>query len=131
MAGVSDFAEKLLLDYIMGGASPTRPTVWAVGLSTASPVASAGSEIAAGSGYARNTLTAGAAASPAGSVSNVNAMSFGPFSTGCTVSGITVWDNMTIANGNLLWYGVLATPRTIGAGDSLTMVQGALVITIT
>jgi len=57
-------------------------------------------------------------------------MSFGPFSSGCTVQGVTVWDQ-TATGGNLLWYGQLATARTLGAGDSLTINTGQLVLGVT
>lgn len=128
MANVSDYLEKACLDWAMGGASPTRPTAWYVGLGTAAPNASAGSELTM-AGYTRQTVTFGAAASPAGTVSNAATMSFGPFSTGCTLSGIQVWD--ASAAGNMLWYGVLATPRTLGAGDSITFAAAAVTASLT
>lgn len=130
MAGISDYAEKAMLDWLMGGATPTRPAAWGVGLSVGTPNASAGSEIATGSGYVRATATFVAAASPAGSCSNSNAMTFGPFSSGCTVQALHVWDTTTTA-GNMLWYGQLATARTLGAGDSLIINAGQLILTLT
>jgi len=130
MAGIADYNEKVMLDYVCLGATPTRPAGQGVGLSTAVPNASSGSEIATGSGYARQSPSFAAAASPAGTVSNASTMSFGPFSSGCTISGITVWDQ-TATGGNLLWYGVLATARTLGAGDSLTIAPGQLVLGVT
>src|SRR6478609_723350 len=113
MAGISDYNEKVMLDYVCLGATPTRPAGQGVGLSVATPNASSGSEIATGSGYARQSPGFGAAASPAGTVTNATAMTFGPFSSGCTVQGVTVWDQ-TATGGNLLWYGQLATARTLG-----------------
>lgn len=128
MANLSDFSEKACLDWLMGGATPTRPSAWAIGLGTAVPNASAASELTM-AGYTRQVVTFGAAASPAGSVSNANTMSFGPFSTGCTLSGVHVWDGT--GGANFLWYGSLATARTLGAGDSLTFAVGAITASLT
>jgi hypothetical protein len=130
MTGIADYNEKVMLDYVCGGATPTRPTAWGVGLSVGTPNASAGSEIATGSGYARQSPSFAAAASPAGTVSNASNMTFGPFSSGCTVQGLQVWDQ-TATGGNMLFYGQLATARTLGAGDSLTINAGQLVIGVT
>lgn len=130
MANISDYAEKAMLDWVLGGATPTRPSVWGVGLSLGAPNASAGSEVGTGSGYTRQTVTFAAAASPAGSVSNANAMTFGPFSSAQSISGLVVTDTLA-TGGNMLWYGTLTTARTVAPGDSLVIAAGALVITLT
>jgi hypothetical protein len=129
MAGISAYAEKAMLDWVLLGATPTRPTNIAVGLSVGTPTAASASEIATGSGYGRATCTFAAAASPAGSASNSNAMTFGPFSTGCTVAALQVWDQVA-TGGNMLWFGLLATARTLGAGDSLIINAGQLIHTL-
>lgn len=130
MTGIADYNEKVMLDYVCGGATPTRPAAWGVGLSVATPNASAASEIATGSGYGRQSPFFAAAASPAGTVSNASNMTFGPFSSGCTVQGLIVFDQ-TATGGNMLFFGQLATARTIGAGDSVTINSGQLVIGVT
>jgi len=130
MAGISDYNKPLMLNWIAVMAqTPTRPSNIAVGLSVGTPVSSSGSEIATGSGYARATCSFNAAASPAGSVSNSNAMTFGPFSSGCTVQALQVWDQ-TATGGNMLWFGQLATARTLGAGDSLIINAGQCILTL-
>lgn len=130
MAAISAYAEKAMLDWVLGGATPTRPAAWAIGLSVGTPSSVSASEIATGSGYTRQGVTFPAAASPAGSASNSLAATFGPFSTGCTVQGVHVWDTSAATAGNMLWYGLLATARTLGAGDSLVINAGALTITL-
>ena len=131
MANVSAYAEKALLDWILGGASPSQPATRAIGLSLGSPTSTSGSEITTGSGYARQVATFGAAASPGGSATNNNAMTFGPFSGAASISGIQIWDTvLTLNSGNMLWYGLLATARTVGVGDSLVIASGALTITM-
>jgi hypothetical protein len=89
-----------------------------------------GSEVATGSGWTRQGIGFAAAASPAGSASNNTAATFGPGLTGATMSGLQIWDTTAVAAGNMLWYGTLATPRTLGVGDSLVIALGALTITL-
>ena len=131
MANVSAYAEKAMLDWVLGGATPTRPAAWAVGLSLGVPSSTSGSEITTGSGYARQTVGFGAAASPAGSATNTVAMTFGPFSGAASITGIQIWDTvLSLNSGNMLWYGTLTTPRTVGVGDSLVIASGALTVTL-
>ena len=131
MSNVSAYGEKAMLDWVLGGATPTRPAQWAVGLSVNPPNSTSGSEIGTASGYARQNATFGAAASPAGSASNVNAMTFGPFSNISTISGAQVWDTTAVTAGNMLWFGNLATVRTIQqVGDFIVIQAGQLVITL-
>lgn len=131
MANVAAFAEKLALDFLLRGATAGLPAAWAVGLSLGAPTSVSGSEITTGSGYARQTASFAAAASPAGTASNATAMTFGPFSGGASISGIQVWDTLLSLNsGNMLWYGTLTTPRTVGVGDSLVIAAGALTISL-
>lgn len=130
-ANVAAYAEKAALDWINGGASPTRPTSWFMGLSLGAPTSVSGSEMTTAVGYARQSATFAAAASPAGSVSNANAMTFGPFSSAFSISGMQVWDTgLSLNSGNMLWYGLLSSARTLGIGDSLVISAGALTITL-
>jgi hypothetical protein len=71
-----------------------------------------------------------AAASPAGSCSNTNALTFGAVASSCTISGLQIWDTAASVGGNMLWYGTLTTARALNAGDSLVFSVGALIITL-
>lgn len=131
MANIAAYAEKAMLDWVFGGAAPTRPGAWGIGLSLGAPTSVSGSEVSTASGYARASMAWPAAASPAGSLTNASAITFGPFSTAQSISGLLVWDTMLSANsGNLLWYGTLATPRTVGIGDSLVIASASIVVTL-
>jgi hypothetical protein len=131
MAAIGAFAEKLALDFLLRGATAGLPAAWGVGLSLGVPTSVSGSEITTGSGYARITASFGAAASPAGSATNATAMTFGPFSSAASITGIQVWDTvLSLNSGNMLWYGTLTTARTVGPGDSLVIAAGALIITL-
>lgn len=119
-----------MLDWVLLGATPTRPGAMGVNISLGSPSSVSASEIALGSGITRQTVSFAPAASPAGSASNTVAMTFGPVSGACSVSGISIWDTASSTNGSYLWYGLLSTVRTLGIGDSLVIASGALTITL-
>ena len=131
MANIAQYASKALLDWICGGASPTQPTTRGIGLSLGVPSSISASEVGAASGYTRQTVTFGAAGTPtsSGTVTNANAMTFGPFSTAQSISGLVVADTLA-AGGNLLFYGTLTTARTVQPGDSLVIAVAALTITL-
>lgn len=138
MSNIGAYLEKAALDWVLGGATPTRPFATTgtasgqgIGLSLGAPSSVSGSEMTTGVGYARQNPVFAAAASPGGSATNNNAMTFGPFSSAYSISGITLWDTcLTLNSGNLLWYGLLATARTVGIGDSLVIASGALTVSL-
>jgi hypothetical protein len=135
MPALGTFAYSAALNLINLGstaitAAGNAPTAWWLGLSTSAPTTASGFELGAGSGYTRQTCTFGAAAA-AGSASNNNAMTFGSFNATGTMSGVVCWNNATIGSNTAIWYGNLATPRTVSAGDSLVVAQGALTVTLT
>jgi hypothetical protein len=130
MANIGVYAQKAMLDWVLGGATPTQPAVRAVGLSLGTPSSVSGSDVSAGSGYSRQAAQFGAAASPAGSASNTNAMTFGPFSSAASVVGAQLWDNTAIGSGNMLWYGTLTSGRSVAIGDTLVLPPGELTISL-
>lgn len=136
MANISAYAEKAILDWILLGATPTRPGTVAVGLSLGSPTSTSGSEIASTYGYTRQSPSAapfGAAISPGGSAFNTVAFTFGPFTTAASVSGIGIWDTvsgLTQNAGNLLWYGLLSAARTVASGDTMVIATSALTVSL-
>jgi hypothetical protein len=131
MSNVAAYAEKVMLDYILLGTTTRVGNALFAGLSLGVPSSVSGSEMTTGVGYGRQTCTMVAAVSPAGSATNANAMTFGPFSSAYSITGIQLWDsNLTLNSGNMLWYGTLTTARTLGANDSLVIAAGSLTITL-
>lgn len=128
MAKISEAHAKQLLDYSLFATPPSAPAGHYVNLSLGSPTAATASEFPAGSGVTRQTVTYAEAASPDGSASSLNAMTFGPFSASCVVSGLSIHD--AASAGNYLWWGMLASARTMDAGDWLVINAGALVNTM-
>jgi hypothetical protein len=133
MANVAAPMQKSLLDWMLLGATPTRPASVFCGLSLAAPTSIASNEVATGSGYARTVPTFGAAITNTGNVgsaSNNAAMTFGPFSSSAVINGLFLADTVSSGTGTGLMFGNLATVRTPLPGDSLVISVGALSVTL-
>jgi hypothetical protein len=125
MAALSDHSEKLLLDWLFTNGTAVRPTAWYIALYTAPPSDSGGGTELSGSGYARGAVTFAPAASPAGTTSNSNAVTFtASGSSWGVVSHMGLFDAVT--SGNLLVHGSLAAPLTIGDGDAVVFAIGSV-----
>ena len=134
MSNVAQYQQVGLLNYINLGSTTNRPAGWAIALTTGSPTSLAGNDGEPGtaSGYSRQTCTWAAAAGTPASATNLAAMTFGPFSSLATLTGIINFDSLATATlGNKLWFGTLATPRVVLTGDSLVIAAGALTSQIT
>ncbi len=133
MANIAANNQKLMLDWNLGAtsgpASVTRPATVAVGLSLGAPTSVSMSEIGTASGYSVQTVSFSSASSPAGSTLNINAMTFGPFSSAQSISGVILKDTVS-TGGGFLWFGTLTTARTVAIGDSLVIAASALVVTL-
>lgn len=132
MANIGLGANHSMLDWSLKTSSIATPAGMFVGLSLGSPTTVSFSEVAAGSGYTRQSMAFAAAATPAGSASasNSTAATFGTFSSSAVISGIFLADSVSIAAGSMLWYGTIATLRTPLPGDTVTLAAGALAITL-
>ena len=126
MSAMSDYLENEILDHILGTGAYTMPTTVYVGLSTGSfGDDNSGTELS-GSGYARQSISFGAAAS--GTASNDAAVEF-PAATGSwgTVSHFGIFD--AASSGNLLIHGALTASKVIETGDILKIAVGDMDIT--
>jgi hypothetical protein len=129
MAALSDYAEKLLLDWSMTTGAATRPTAWYVALFTAAPSDAGGGTEVSGAGYSRKTVAFAAATSGTGTTSNTGAVSFtASGGTYGTVTHIGIFDASTA--GNLLWHGAMTASKTIADGDTLEFSIGNIDLTI-
>lgn len=129
MAALSDYAEKLLLDWLMTNGSATRPTAWYVALYTAAPSDSGGGTEVSGNGYSRQAVTMDAATSPGGTTSNTGAVSFTASGGNWgTITHIGIHDASTA--GNLLWHGAMTASKTVADGDTLEFSIGNIDLTI-
>ncbi|MFJ4785134.1 hypothetical protein [Streptomyces sp. NPDC088794] len=124
---MSNTAENLMLDWIDGVGTPTRPTTpLKVALVTANgDDATAGTEVTGGS-YARQSLTVAAASG--GATSNSADLVFSGMPA-CTVVGVEVWDSA--GTPVRLWYGALTASRTVNAADDFKLSAGELDLALT
>lgn len=128
MAGnITDTAENLLLDHVLGTTSFTPTAPIKVALMTANGSdASAGTEVVAGgNAYVRQTLTCGAAS--AGATSNSGTLTWSNMPS-CTVVGVEIYDS----NGTpkRLWWGPLAANKVVNAGDTFQLTAGSLTLAL-
>ncbi len=129
MSNISDYAEKLLLDWLLTGETVTRPTSWFVALFTSSTDdAGSGTELS-GNGYTRLPLIVSPADAPGGTTGNANELLF-------TAAGGS-WDTLTHIGiydaeigGNLLWQGALNEPTPIPVGESFVFLTDSLDFTL-
>ena len=109
----------------MTAGAATRPTTWYLALFTAAPSdTGGGTEVGAGVGYARQSITFSAASG--GATANTNTLTFGPCTTSNwgTVTHAAIFD--ASSGGNMLWWGALSASRTVNVGDSLQIAIGDL-----
>lgn len=125
MSALSNYAEKLLLDWMVTTGAATRPTAWYVALyTTATDDASAGTEVS-GNGYSRQSVTFDAATSGAGTTTSNNSQTFtAAGGSWGTITHMAIYDASTA--GNRLWHGALDTSKVIDDGDSLFFAAGAI-----
>jgi hypothetical protein len=126
MSAMSDYLENEILDHILGTGAYTMPTTVYVGLSTGSfNDDNSGTELT-GNGYARVSISFGAASS--GTASNDAAVEFSA-ATGSwgTVSHFGLFDASSA--GNLLIHGALTASKVIESGDILKIAIGDMDIT--
>lgn len=122
------WAQKALLDWALGGATPTRPPALFAGLAIGTPSSISASEATA-AGYARRTVTMAAAGTPASSGTATNNVAFTfTFNAAQTVAGFHLWDATTA--GNMLFYGQLSASSIMASGDTLAFASAALAVKI-
>ncbi len=120
----TNYAETAVVDWLLGGATPTRPTTRYLALHTADPTETGSTGELSGSGYSRQAITFGAASS--GSASNTSTHTFTATGSWGTVTHFSIWDASTA--GNCLYKGALTTSRTVATGESLTVASAAIVV---
>lgn len=129
MSALSDYAEKLVLDWLMTTGTATRPTAWFVALYTAAPSDSGGGTEVTGGGYSRKAVTFNAASTPGGTTSNSNIVSWTAAGASYgTVTHVGIFDAST--GGNLLWQGSLSASKTVADGDTIQFAAGNLTLTL-
>lgn len=121
MAAISTFLTHKLFDHVLRGETYTPPSAIYVALYTSNPGdGDTGTEVSGG-GYQRITATFSAASGR--KTSNSAAVEF-PEATGSWGTITHIGLRTASSGGNLLYYGELTSPVTIGAGQQLIFKQG-------
>jgi hypothetical protein len=129
MAGFTNYAEDLVLDWLLTNASATRPTAWYVALYTVAPGESGGGTEVSGGSYARTAVTFTVSGTAPTTASNSSAVEF-PTATASwgTVVAAGIYDADT--SGNLLAFANLTTSKTVDSGDVLRFNTGEIDVTL-
>lgn len=124
-----DSVENALLDLLLRGTAYTVTTPIKARLMTANGSDSAnGTELGTSGGYTAGgaTITFGSAAA-SGSISNTAACTWTNMPA-TTIVGLELWDST--GTPKRLWWGALASSKTVGAGDTFEFAIGAVVCTL-
>jgi hypothetical protein len=132
MSTLTNAAENLALDWLNNVGTPTRPGTLHVALATAASnlETPTWTEVTNANGYARQSITFGAAAS--GSASNSGTITF-PAATGSawgTVTHVAITTSATHGAGTVVWIGALTASKTVAVGDQLVFNVGSIVATM-
>ena len=128
MGSLSDAAENLFLNHLLGVSSWTTPATVYLALSTADPTdADSGTAEPSGDGYSRKAISFGVAA---GRVVTQDAVVTFDEATG-TWGTITHWILYDAATaGNALAYGDLSSSKTVISGNTPSIASGQVAITV-
>jgi hypothetical protein len=131
MAAKAQTLSNSLLDAVLRNVAYTSPAAVYAALYTVTPTPStAGTEVTTSGGTLYNRVSATFSAAAAGATSNSGAVTFPVAGASWgTVVGAAITDNATPGAGNVLYFGNLGTPKTVGTGDQLTFAISALSVT--
>lgn len=125
-----DAIENALLNLLLRGTALTVTTPMKARLMTANGSDSAnGTELGTSGGYTAGgaTITFGSVAA-SGSISNTVAVTWTNMPA-TTVVGLEIWDST--GTPVRIWWGALASSKTVASGDTFEFAIGAVVCTIT
>lgn len=133
MSNLSDAAELLVLDWLLGTGNPNRPAAHALGITTVavtdSMTGATVTEPPAANGYSRQDCPFDAAA--AGQAQNTAIEEFGPNTNvdWGTIISFFIADSLTFGAGGIVVYGNLTTPRAVAVDDVLQFAANAITVT--
>jgi hypothetical protein len=131
MVALSDWAEKAALDWLLLGATPTRPSAIYLGIHTADPgETGATSEVNASGWTARQAITFGATTSGTGIALNTSTIDVTASGAIGPVTHISLWDSATIGAGNCIAKGAVTTARTYANTEHITVAASAISVAL-
>jgi hypothetical protein len=133
MSAFSLDLENKVMNHILGGGDYTRLATVHLALFTAAPTETGGGTEVSGSGYSRLAVTNNSTNFPAasgGQKSNGTAFTF-PAASGGSWGTVTHWAFMSASTGgDILFFGALASAKTVNNTDVLSFGVGQLSITL-
>ena len=120
----SAYMEKALLDWSMGGATPTQPVGRFIGFATGTPTTAGASE----GPLLRETATFQTASSGVSASASLKAALTCTATAACTPNCWLLWD--ATSNGNLLAWGTLTATQTLLSADAIAFTAANLKITL-
>ncbi len=125
---VSNYAENLILKFMLTTQSATRPTSWYVGFFSdpKGAVLDQPSTELSGSGYSRQSVSFSTPTT--GSCSNTNAITFSATGTWTPANYVGVFDS--VSSGNLLFWGELVNSIGLEAGGEIQFAVNTIIITM-
>lgn len=129
MAGLTNFGEDLVLDFLFTTGTATRPTSWYISLYTVAPGEAGGGTEVSGGSYARTSASFSVSGTAPTTASNSAAVEFAEASASWgTVVAAGVMD--ALSGGNLIAYADLTVSKAVGTGDVLRFNTGEIDITL-
>lgn len=144
MANMSNYLENKLIDFLFRGAAFSPPATLYIALCTATPTDSnTGSTISeiTGGNYSRQALTSNTtnwsttqgdtsatSTGTGGTTTNQSVVAWNSVTWTGTVAAVAICD--ASSGGNLLWWGVLTSSKTVASGDSVSFAANDLSIQI-
>ena len=142
MSQASNYLETALLDHVLRNTAYTPATTVYVGLyKTVDTEGAVNARLELGTltdevgnsyDYARKAVTFAAAATPGGTITTNANVTFDPANGGDwgAITHVAILDSATHGAGNILFYGTLATSKTIQDGDTFQITTGNLTVTL-
>lgn len=129
MAGLSNYAEDLVLDWLFTTTAATRPTSWYVALYTVAPGEGGGGTEVSGGSYARQSATFTVSGTAPTQATNSAAIEF-PTATASwgTIVSAAIFDASTA--GNMIAFADLTASKTIASGDVFRFNASSLTVTL-
>lgn len=129
MSAFSNYLENEILDWVNGNAFPTQPSATFVQLFNGSPTEDGLGGTAL---YTRVSVPAGGWTTTTGATATITNTS--PIIMNASAATTAYCDSFGVfdasTSGNLLFYGALATPKTISIGDEIRFNASSLTIRV-
>lgn len=126
----SDYLENKILNFVFNGGSFTAPSTVYLALFTSEPTDAGGGTEVSGGSYARKAVTCNTTNFPLTTTGIITLATAQAFATATadwgTVVAFAIFD--ALSGGNMLYWVLLGTPRTILNGDSIQVNASGLTI---